>query len=163
MDKLKSIQKKWQKKWEEAKLFEAEPDLSKKKFFATFPYPYINTSPHLGHAYSLSRNDIMIRFYRMLGYNTLFPIGFHATGEPIVGAAKRLAKGDKSQIRAFELSGIKKEDIEKFKDPYYIVKYFFNEFKKDFKDFGVAVDWRRSFYTTSLNPEYSAFITWQFN
>ncbi len=159
--KLKEIEKKWQKKWEEAKIFEADPN-NKPKFFVTFPYPYVNTSPHVGHGYSALRNDMMARFYRMNNYTSLFPLGFHATGEPIVGVAKRLEKGDPSQVRALKLSGIKDEDIEKFKDPHYIVKYFVNEFKKDFKSFGVAVDWRRSFYTTSLNPEYNAFVTWQF-
>lgn len=161
--KLQEVEKKWQKKWAESKIFEAEPENNKQKYFATFPYPYINTSPHLGHAYSFARNDMMIRFHKMLGDNTLFPVGFHATGEPIVGAAKRLKKGDKTQYRAFQLSGVKKEDIENFKNPYNIIKYFYNEFIKDFKSFGVPVDWRRSFHTTSLNPEYNAFVTWQFN
>ncbi|MBN1923527.1 MAG: leucine--tRNA ligase [Nanoarchaeota archaeon] len=156
------IEKKWVKKWKDAKIFESEVG-SRKKFFATFPYPYVNLSPHVGHAYSAIRNDMVIRFYRMLGYNTLFPFGFHATGEPIVGAAKRVKKGEESQIKAFEKAGIKKEEIEKFKDPEFIVKYFVNEWVKDMGEFGLAVDWRRSFYTTSLNQEYNAFVTWQFN
>lgn len=162
MKEWQKIEKKWQKKWADAKIFQAEPS-KKKKYFATFPYPYINCSPHVGHAYSVTRNDMMIRYYKMLGYNTLFPIGFHATGEPIVSVAKRLKKGDKTQFKALELSGIKKEDIKKFTDPLYTIKYFENEWKRDFKNYGLAVDWRRSFHTTNLNPEYSAFVTWHFN
>ena len=100
---LKSIERKWQKKWEEAKLFEANVDRSKPKFFVTFPYPYVNGGPHIGGAFTAYRVDTYARFKRMLGFNVLYPQGFHATGEPILGAVQRLREGDKSQIEAFKL------------------------------------------------------------
>lgn len=162
MTNIHEVEKKWQREWEDSKVFEAEVEKDKDKYFVTFPYPYINLSPHVGHAYSILRTDMMSRFYMMLGYNSLFPMGFHATGEPIVGAAKRVKKGDESQINSLKKIGIKEEAVKKFKNPEYIIKYFINEWKKDLKDFGLSIDWRRSFHTTKLNPEYNKFVTWQF-
>ena len=51
------IAKKWQKKWEESRIFESNPN-SNKKFFINFPYPYINSYLHLGHAFSVTRVDV---------------------------------------------------------------------------------------------------------
>src|SRR3990172_2738875 len=111
---LKSIEKKWQKKWEEAKVF--EPEIGKgKKFFINVPYPYLNGSMHIGAGYTWARGDIYARYKRMMGYNVLFPQGFHATGEPLMGAIKRLNAGDEMQISTFKLYGASDKDIEKMK------------------------------------------------
>ena len=88
---LKKIEKKWQKKWKSKRLFEANPRKGK-KFFITFPYPYVNGAPHIGAAFSAFRCDVCARFKRMQGFNVLYPQGFHATGEPILGAVERLKK-----------------------------------------------------------------------
>ncbi|MBT4538852.1 class I tRNA ligase family protein, partial [Candidatus Woesearchaeota archaeon] len=68
-----AIQDKWQKKWEEAKLFEANPVSGKKKFFLTAPYPYVNSILHIGHLYTFMRTEAFARFKRMQGYNVLYP------------------------------------------------------------------------------------------
>ncbi len=159
---LKTIGKKWQKAWEEHECYEANPDPKKPKIFATFPYPYVNGSVHLGHGYSLMKVDLYARYMRMKGYNVLFPQGFHATGEPIAGMAKRLREGDANQIKVLKAFGVSEEEIPKFYDPYHIVKYFLKLMEKDLRDIGVAVDWRRKFVTTTLTPVYSKFIEWQY-
>ncbi len=159
---LKQIGKKWQQVWEENKCYEADPDPNKPKFFCTFPYPYVNGSVHLGHGYSLMKVDVHARYMRMKGYNVLFPQGFHATGEPIAGMAKRLREGDPAQIKVLKAFGVPDEDIPKFYDPYHIVRYFLKLMEKDLRDIGVAVDWRRKFVTTTLTPVYSKFIEWQY-
>lgn len=53
------------------------------KWLGTFPYPYMNGSLHLGHAFSVSKLEFATGFERMLGKKALFPFGFHATGMPI--------------------------------------------------------------------------------
>jgi leucyl-tRNA synthetase len=53
------------------------------KFFGTFPYPYMNGSLHLGHAFTISKIEFAIGFERMRGKRALFPVGWHATGMPI--------------------------------------------------------------------------------
>ena len=74
-----TIEKKWQKKWSDNKIFESDKT-DREKYFINFPFPYINGAPHLGHGYSLLKADVMARYHRMLGKNVLFPFAFHASG-----------------------------------------------------------------------------------
>ncbi|MEM0459235.1 MAG: leucine--tRNA ligase [Thermofilaceae archaeon] len=159
---LKRIEEKWQSRWREARIFEPEPIEGKPKFFITFPYPYVNAYPHLGSAFTVLRNDVMARYKRMKGFNVLFPQGWHATGSPIVAAALRVREGDPRQIEILRLMGIPDEEIPKFSEPEYWVRFFCKEWKKDFQRFGLSIDWRREFHTTYLNPPYSKFIQWQY-
>jgi len=158
---LKQIEEKWQRKWSEARVFEADPDY-KPKFFVTFPYPYINAYPHLGSAFTVLRVDIIARYKRMKGYNVLFPQGWHATGGPIVAAALRVQEGDPKQINILKMMGIPDNEIPKFKDPRHWVEFFKEAWKRDFQRYGLSIDWRREFFTTFLNPPYNKFVQWQY-
>ena len=160
---FKSIESKWQNRWAEEKIFETDPDPSKPKCFVTFPYPYMNSALHLGHAYTCTKLDIYARMRRMQGYNVLFPQGWHATGEPIQGVAKRISSGDEQQIKILLMSGVPREEIEKFRDPKYIIEYNRRLAKRDMIEMGYSIDWRREFITTTLTPTYSRFIEWQYN
>lgn len=53
------------------------------KYLSTFPYPYMNGSLHLGHAFSISKVEFATGWERMKGKRALFPLGFHCTGMPI--------------------------------------------------------------------------------
>ncbi len=158
---FKKIEKKWQKKWENEKIFEAEPD-KREKFFVNVPYPYTNGYGHLGHMLTYLRGDIIARYKRMKNYNVLFTQGWHITGQPIVAAAKRIKEGEKKQIEMLKKIGFSKKEIEKFSDPIEWVKYFPNKWIEDFKNLGYSIDWRRSFVTTYLNKPYDSFVKWQF-
>ena len=159
---MKKIGNKWQQKWAEAKVYERDPDPKKPSYFATFPYPYVNGSVHLGHGYTIMKVDAMIRYKRMKGFNAWFPQGFHATGEPIVGQAKRVKARDKIALFTLKKFGVKDEDIPKFEDPTYMARYFVDLMRKDLKSVGLGIDWRAEFVTTDLTPTYSKFITWQY-
>lgn len=89
-DRLIEIQHKVQRIWEENKVYQYEVDQSKPKYFANFPYPYMNGFLHLGHAFSMSKAEFMVRYKRMKGFNVLYPQGYHCTGMPISAAAKKL-------------------------------------------------------------------------
>lgn len=158
---LKQIEEKWQKNWETAKIFEANPGKAKPKFFLTFPYAYMNGPLHVGHAFTASRVDAYARFKRMQGYNVLFPWAWHWTGQPLVGASERVAKGDKDFIRGLkEIDGVPESELEKFVDPLYMATYYTNEGRMAAKKIGFSVDWRREFNTTM--PTYQKFIEWQY-
>jgi leucyl-tRNA synthetase len=158
---FKEITKKWQKKWSENKIFESEPN-EKPKFFANAPYPYVNAYPHIGHLYTYMRAEAFARYKRLKGFNVLFPQGWHATGSPIVNAAGRVKSKEPKQIKIMKDMGFSEEEIKKFEEPKYWIEFFIPEFEKDFKSMGMSIDWRRSFYTTSMNPHYDKFIRWQF-
>ncbi len=160
---LSQIAKKWQKKWEESKIFEADANPKKKKFFAHFTYPYVNAYPHIGHFYTLMQADIMARYKRLRGFNVMFPQGWHATGSPIISAAERVREREPKQLKIMASMGItKEEELKKFEKPEYWIEFFAPEFKKDFQAIGTSTDWRRNYITTSLNPHYDKFIKWQF-
>ncbi len=158
---MREIEEKWLKVWESGRIFEANPD-ARKKFFITFPYPYVNGPPHLGHAYSFCKADVMARYKRMRGYNVLFPFAFHATGEPIMGVAERIRRGEAKQKEILLDAGVSEGDVEKFKDPLFIVSYWREKWLNCIKRYGGSIDWRRSFITTDITPTYSKFIEWQY-
>lgn len=92
---LKAIEHRWQRYWHVQHTFSTEapdtPQASRGKFYVTFPYPYMNGRIHIGHLFSASRSEFAVGFHMMIGDYALFPFGFHVTGMPISGAAKKLA------------------------------------------------------------------------
>ncbi len=159
---LIQIQNKWQKRWADAKVFEANVQKGKKKFMLTFPYPYVNGLPHIGHLFTIMRVESFARFKRHQDFNVLFPQGWHATGSPIVNAAKRIQEKEPKQLKILQDLGIPEKDIVKFEQPEHWPRYFCKEYKKDLQAMGLSIDWRREFVTTQLNPHYNKFIEWQF-
>ncbi len=162
MKSLRRIEEKWRKAWETAKIFEADPDPTRKKCFITFPFSYMNGPLHVGHGFTASRVDAYARFKRMQGYNVLFPWAWHWTGETIAGASERIKNGDETLIRAFrEMDGVSEENLKKFVDPVYMASYYTDDSRESVKRIGFSVDWRREFHTTSLYPTFSKFVEWQ--
>ncbi|MBI2005282.1 MAG: leucine--tRNA ligase [Candidatus Aenigmarchaeota archaeon] len=161
---FKKLEKKWQTKWSKAKTFEADVNPKKEKFFITIPYPYLNGRPHIGGGFTFTRGDVYARFKRMQGFNVLFPQGFHATGEPILGTVERLKKGDKSQIETFKMYGATEKDLKTFikSGAETVARFWMKGFIEDFKSIGYSVDWRRTF-VTAITPTYNRFIEWQYN
>ena len=158
---MKQIEEKWQKKWETSRVFEADPDPKRKKMLVTFPYPYMNGPLHVGHTFTATRVDVYARFKRMQGYNVLWPWAWHWTGQPLLGASERVAKGDEAYIRVLrEVDGVPEEELKKFVDPLYMAQYYTNEGRKIAKRIGFSVDWRREF--TTVMQTYQRFITWQY-
>jgi leucyl-tRNA synthetase len=157
------IEGKWQKKWREVRLFDAEPIKDHKKAFLTFPFAYMNGPLHVGHGFTATKVDAYARYLRMQGYNVLFPWAWHWTGETIAGASERVRKGDPAIIKEFqELDNVPKDELEKFTDPAYIAKYYTDQNRETVKRIGFSIDWRREFHTTSLEPTFSRYIEWQY-
>ncbi|MEM4237782.1 MAG: leucine--tRNA ligase, partial [Candidatus Nitrosocaldaceae archaeon] len=155
------VEQKWQRKWEEAKIFEADPDPSKPKCFITVAYPYPNSPQHIGHGRTYTLADVHARYMRMKGYNVLFPMGFHYTGTPILAMSKRIAENDIELIKTFtDIYKVPKEIIERFVEPIEIAKYFKEEIKQGMIEMGYSIDWRREF--TTVDKLYNKFIEWQF-
>ena len=157
------MERKWQKRWEEARIFEADPDPNREKCFVTFPFSYMNAPLHVGHGFTASRVDAYARFKRMQGYNVLFPWAWHWTGTTILGASQRIQRGDEFFIRVMrDVVGVPEEELKKMVDPVYMARYFTRESREVVKRIGFSVDWRREFHTTSLHPQFSKFIEWQY-
>ncbi len=157
-----SVQERWLRAWEDAKIFESDPDDKRAKYFITVAYPYPNSPQHIGHGRTYTLADVHARYMRMRGYNVLFPMGFHYTGTPILAMSKRIAENDRDLIETFiNIYGVMPEYIEAFKEPINIARYFHREIKQGMREMGYSIDWRREF--TTIDPVYKRFITWQFN
>ena len=124
------IEKKWQKKWEQAGIFRASEDKKKKKFYVLEMFPYPSAlGLHLGHALNYTIGDILARFKRMNGFNVLYPMGFDAMGLPAENAA----------IKAGE-------------HPKTYTKKAIRNYIRQMKNLGLSYDWSR--IVNSMEPEY---------
>ena len=126
---FKKIEKKWQDKWEEAKIFEANPD-KRKKFFVLEMYPYPSGSGlHMGHAFNYTIGDIFARMKRMQGFDVLYPMGYDSFGLPAENAA-----------------------IKNHSHPKEYTEQAIKNFIKQQKELGLSYDWKRILMTHK--PEY---------
>ncbi len=156
---MKDIEKKWQEKWDNEKLFESNPN-EKEKLFITVAFPYPSGAMHIGHGRTYTVPDVYARFKRMEGYNVLFPMAWHVTGAPVIGIASRIQRKDPWTLDLYEnVHKVPKEKLIKMEDPEYIVRYFSNEYHNVMHDMGFSIDWRREFKT--IDPTYKKFIEWQ--
>jgi len=154
-----NIEKKWQKKWADAKLFESNPD-EREKLFLTVAFPYPSGAMHIGHGRTYTVPDVYARFKRMEGYNVLFPMAWHVTGAPVIGIADRIKRKDPWTLDLYErVHGVPKETLPQLEDPEFIVKYFSTEYHEVMEEMGYSIDWRREFRT--IDPTYKKFIEWQ--
>ena len=96
----------------------------------------------------------------MKGYNVLFPMGFHYTGTPVLGMAKRIQSQEKEILDGLlNIYHVPEEDIKTFVEPIKIADYFHEEIKAGMIEMGYSIDWRREF--TTIVPGYQKFIEWQ--
>ena len=132
------IEAKWQKKWDDSKLYEVKSDHSKQKMYISgmFPYPS-GAGLHTGHARSYTIVDSIARFYRQQGKNVLNPIGWDTFGLPAENYAIK--------------TGISPQEA---------TKTNITNFKKQFKRLGISIDWSREINTS--NPEYYKWTQWIF-
>ncbi|XP_063692555.1 leucine--tRNA ligase, cytoplasmic-like [Bolinopsis microptera] len=90
-DFLIDIEKKYQRKWEDEKIFESNAEKQEsEKYFTCIPYPYMNGRLHLGHCFTITKAEYASRYQRLKGKNVLFPFAYHCTGMPIKACADKL-------------------------------------------------------------------------
>ncbi|MBR6808205.1 MAG: leucine--tRNA ligase, partial [Clostridia bacterium] len=135
---FKNIEQKWQAKWDEAGIFNASDDYSKKKFYALVEFPYPSgAGMHVGHVKAYSGLEVISRKRRMEGYNVLFPLGFDAFGLPTENSAIKFNTHPRI---------LTDRNIEKF--------------TSQMKRVGFSFDWTRTIDTTDEN--YYKWTQWIF-
>ena len=132
------IESKWQKKWQESKVFEAKDDFEKPKFYGLIEFPYPSgAGMHVGHIKAYSGLEVISRKRRMQGYNVLFPIGFDAFGLPTENYA-----------------------IKTGTHPRQVTDKNIEHFSEQLKKVGFSFDWSRVIDTTDEN--YYKWTQWIF-
>jgi len=158
----KSVESKWRAKWQETQDFETNPNEKEKKFI-TVAYPYPNSPQHIGHGRTYTLADVHARFYRMQGYNVLFPMGFHYTGTPILGMAKRVESGDKEILDGLQnIYHVSEEDIKTFVEPIKIASYFHEEIKAGMIELGYGYATVMNFFSFSFGFVSKSFLSFHF-
>ena len=132
-----SIEKKWQKKWEESGEFKISEDTDKPKYYALEMFPYPSGNLHMGHVRNYSIGDVVARYKKMRGFNVLHPMGWDSFGLPAENAAIK--------------NGIPPADwtwsnIDNIRD--------------QLKRLGFSYDWDREVATAK--PDYYKFTQWMF-
>lgn len=134
-----SIEKKWQKYWEEHKTFKTDVwDFSKPKYYVLdmFPYPS-GVGLHAGHPEGYTATDIVSRMKRMQGYNVLHPMGYDSFGLP----AEQYAVSTGNHPNGFTQENIQ-------------------SFSKQLKELGFDYDWSKMIATS--DPEFYKWTQWIF-
>lgn len=118
----KEAELKWQKYWEENEIFKFNPKDKKREVYSVdTPPPTVSGKMHLGHAFSYSQQDFMVRFHRMLGKNIFYPFGTDNNGvatERLIEKIKKVrAKSmDRDEFVKLCSDTVKQELIPQYKD-----------------------------------------------
>jgi leucyl-tRNA synthetase len=125
----RAAEPRWQKAWDEAKLFETRNDDPRPKYYVLEMFPYPSGRIHMGHVRNYTLGDVVARWRRALGYNVLHPIGWDAFGLP----AENAARDNKINPRDWTYANIA-------------------TMKGQLKTIGLSWDWSREFAT--CDPGY---------
>ncbi len=137
--RINEIEKKWQRFWEESKIFKAQDcDNSRCKYYVLdmFPYPS-GQGLHVGHPEGYTASDMVARYKRMKGFNVLHPMGWDAFGLP-------------AEQYAIQTGTAPGKTTQKNVD----------NIRKQIKSLGFSYDWDREVNTTDLN--YYKWTQWIF-
>ena len=154
----------WCAKWEADRVYHYDPAVPRDKTFVVdTPPPTVSGSLHIGHVFSYTQTDIMVRFQRMLGKNTFYPMGWDDNGLPTERRVQNLfgvrCEPSVPYQEGYKSSGPKKE----LKDYEHISRRNFLElcetqtaedekrYEALWRRLGLSIDWRQTYSTVGTH------------
>ncbi|WP_016917397.1 valine--tRNA ligase [Rickettsia honei] len=133
-------EKKWQQIWQEKQIYAYNPNVAKEETYVIdTPPPTVSGQLHIGHVYSYTQTDFIVRFQRMMGKNIFYPMGFDDNGLP----TERLVEKQK-QIKAYNMD--RSEFIKICEE---VVESEEEKFRSLFNQIALSVDWSLEYQTIS--------------
>ncbi len=130
-------EERWQKYWEKEGTYAFDPDSDKPIYSVDTPPPTVSGEMHLGHAFSYTQTDIIVRFKRMKGFNVFYPFGTDDNGLATERLIEKTKKVKASKMDRQEFIDLCLETLETIRP----------EFVQDWKSLGISCDWN-VFYST---------------
>ena len=124
----RAAEPKWQKAWDQARLFETKNDDPREKYYVLEMFPYPSGRIHMGHVRNYAMGDVVARFRRARGYNVLHPMGWDAFGMPAENAAMQ----NKVHPKDWTYKNI-------------------DTMRGQLKSMGLSLDWSREFATCDVD------------
>ena len=118
----------WQQKWDEQKIFEADNNSDKEKYYVLEMFPYPSGRIHMGHVRNYSMGDVIARYKRAKGFNVLHPMGWDAFGMPAENAAMKT--GGHPAKYTYDNIAVMRDQL---------------------KSMGLSLDWSREFATCDVD------------
>lgn len=136
----KEAEKKWQKTWEENRVYawdELQP--RKNTFVIDTPPPTVSGVLHMGHIFSYTQADFVARYQRMSGKTVFYPMGYDDNGLPTERLVEKVKK-----LRAHNMS--REEFIKQCEE---VSAEARAEFHRLFESVALSVDWKQEYHTIS--------------
>ncbi|APZ30372.1 valine--tRNA ligase [Rickettsia conorii] len=133
-------EKKWQQIWQEKQIYAYNPNVAKEETYVIdTPPPTVSGQLHIGHVYSYTQTDFIVRLQRMMGKNIFYPMGFDDNGLP----TERLVE-KQQQIKAYNMD--RSEFIQICEE---VVESEEEKFRSLFNQIALSVDWSLEYQTIS--------------